>query len=188
MPSSKPPADRLASTRSSVRDPVIFCYDSDELATAVGEVKALVRQGAHGIVLGALTRDGSVAVADTQRLVAAARETNSEVDITFHRAIDHVRDPAKATAQLVKLGIDRILTSGQASRAADGLETLALMVAAADGRLGATTGGISLGSATGTDPQAYFVTDPAIVEDAASVVRGLRLAADRYIERDTHPR
>jgi copper homeostasis protein len=43
---------------------------------------------------------------------------------TFHRAFDLTRDPIEALDTLIGLGINRVLTSGQAASALEGLELL----------------------------------------------------------------
>jgi len=118
-----------------------FCYSRDDLATAEREVRFLVRQGVSGIVIGALEVDGTIALDSTRRLIAAAREISSEINITFHRAIDHTTDPVAAVTTLLDLEIDRVLSSGQASSAIDGLETLRAMVNAASDRVEVMAGG-----------------------------------------------
>ena len=53
--------------------------------------------GVHGVVLGALARDGSVDMAATRRLCAVAKP---ELHVTFHRAIDMARDPMQGAPPL----------------------------------------------------------------------------------------
>jgi copper homeostasis protein len=63
------------------------------------------------------------------------------LDIVFHRAVDVVRDPVEAVEELVQLGCTRILTSGGAGMAGDGVDTIGQMVAAAAGRIEIMAGG-----------------------------------------------
>ena len=56
--------------------------------------------------------------------------------ITFHRAFDACADPHAALDTLARLGVDRVLTSGQEATALEGLELLVELVARAAGRLG----------------------------------------------------
>lgn len=104
-----------------------FHYDESELATAEREARMLARQGVAGVVLGALRRDGTIDVPATSRLIAAVLNQSADTVITFHRAIDHVADPIAALETLAGLNVHRVLSSGQAHRAIDGLAVLKQM-------------------------------------------------------------
>jgi len=118
-----------------------FVHASDEVDVLVREVRAAVRAGADGVVVGMLTRDGRVDTAALDACVAAA----SGAQVTFHRAFDVLAPDERALAEavdtLVGHGVTRVLTSGGAARAGDGLERLARTVALADGRLEVMAGG-----------------------------------------------
>ena len=93
----------------------------------VGDIAAAKEAGAAGVVIGALTAEGEVDVPLTQRLLEAAKP---ELAVTFHRAIDLTRDPLAAVRTLLDLGagqIQRVLTSGGAATAPEGLETIRRM-------------------------------------------------------------
>lgn len=109
-----------------------FVYSASEIAVMVSDIVSVVRAGAAGVVVGALTVDGSVDVDATAALVDAARRTG-EVDVTFHRAIDAATDPVAALHSIATLGIDRVLTSGAAATAGEGLDVLAALVGADTG-------------------------------------------------------
>lgn len=114
-----------------------FVYDDDELDTQVRDVRAAVRAGAEGVVVGALTSGGLVDTAALARLVEAADGR----EVTFHRAFDVVPDVHTAVELLVGLGVTRILTSGGAPAAAGGLVQLRATAQAARGRLQVMAGG-----------------------------------------------
>ncbi|UVJ40491.1 copper homeostasis protein CutC [Arthrobacter sp. CJ23] len=118
-----------------------FHYSASDLDTMAREIRGLLAQGAHGVVLGALTAGGEVDVHATGLLVDAAREANPEAQLTFHRAIDQGSDPLAALEQLLELGFTRVLTSGHAATAGAGVETLARMVQRAGGDLEIMAGG-----------------------------------------------
>ena len=65
------------------------------------------------------------------QLISAAQE----LDITFHRAFDLMKQPYHALEQLIELGFDRILTSGQASNAWEGRTLLARLQQQAGDRI-----------------------------------------------------
>src|SRR5262245_9980153 len=92
----------------------------------------LARQlGADGVVIGILTADGDVDTARTRELIALARP----LSITFHRAFDMVRDPFAALEDLIALGVDRILTSGQEASVIEGLDMIAELTLRAGARV-----------------------------------------------------
>ena len=61
--------------------------------------------------------------------------------MTFHRAFDVSRDAGRALETLIALGVDRVLTSGQAATAPEGTETIAGLVRQAAGRIVVLPGG-----------------------------------------------
>lgn len=114
-----------------------FVYSDAEVDVLAAGVAAAVRLGARGVVIGALHADGTVDAGATGRLLAAARDAEQRagrrIDVTFHRAIDAAADPIAALTVLAGLGVDRVLTSGGAARAGDGLDVLRALVAADTG-------------------------------------------------------
>ena len=52
------------------------------------------------------------------------RDQCANLELTFHRAFDYVSDPISALDKLVDAGFDRILSSGQASNALQGINQL----------------------------------------------------------------
>lgn len=118
-----------------------FHYSASDVDTMVHEVRHLLAQGAHGIVVGALTSEGDIDVHAVQRLVDSARQANPEAQLTFHRAIDQSRDPLATLDQLLELGFTRVLTSGHEATAGAGLANLSEMVERAGGALEIMAGG-----------------------------------------------
>lgn len=126
-----------------------FLYTEVELDIMVDDILAARRAGVDGVVVGALTADGDVDVEACHRFLDAARGEYVDfaegdldeayflppVSVTFHRAFDLCRDPFAALETLVALGFDRILTSGQAATAAEGLPLLRQLVERAAGRI-----------------------------------------------------
>lgn len=108
-----------------------FLYSDDEYAAMVSDVRMCKQLGCNGVVLGLLKKDGSIDVARTAYLVEAAYP----LEVTFHRAFDHCRDPFEALEQLVQIGCARILTSGQKPTALEGVDTLSQLVQAAAERI-----------------------------------------------------
>jgi copper homeostasis protein len=57
------------------------------------------------------------------------------MQVTFHRAFDITPDPIRAFEDVISMGIDRILTSGQAASAWDGVPMIKKLIQLADGRI-----------------------------------------------------
>ena len=93
--------------------------------------------GAAGVVFGVLTADGTIDREQMANLTELARP----LSLTFHKAFDQVRDQAAALEVLMELGVDRVLTSGGQASAIEGVETLAMLVEKARGRLSVMAGG-----------------------------------------------
>ena len=102
----------------------------------------------NGVVFGALLRDGSVDADATREMVREAHRQG--LSTTFHRAIDESADIFSSLQAIMDIGgIDRILTSGGASDAYSGKQTIAEMVAKAAGRISIMAGcGVTAANAT----------------------------------------
>ena len=114
-----------------------FVYSDLELDVMQRDVGVAKEHGAAGVVTGALLPDGSIDLQRMRALIAAARP----LAVTFHRAFDFTRDPDLALDHLIALGVDRLLTSGQATTAIDGTGILARLVRRAAGRIAIAVGG-----------------------------------------------
>lgn len=113
-----------------------FVYGEDDLTLMVEEIGGAVARGAAGVVVGALRPDGGLDRGALGRFRDAARDAT----IVLHRAIDLAPDPVAAVGEAIVLGYDKILSSGGASSAVEGMATLAAMVAAAGERLSIIAG------------------------------------------------
>lgn len=114
-----------------------FIYDAGEIAIMTADVAHARECGAHGIVIGALTPEGDV----DEAAVLAWKEAAGGLPLTFHRAWDVCRDPAGALETLIRLGVQRVLSSGQRENAWDGRANLAAAVQQAAGRISIMAGG-----------------------------------------------
>ncbi len=108
-----------------------FVYDEAEVETMLKEIRLAKRLGANGVVIGALKPDGSIDEETIRRLVSEA----TGLSITFHRAFDVCSQPAEALEQIVSLGCHRLLTSGQAPSAEQGIPLIKKLVEQSGGRL-----------------------------------------------------
>jgi len=107
-----------------------FAYHAGEVAVMSADIAAARAAGLTGVVLGA-TRGGALDRAVLADLVAAAQG----LDMTLHRAVDLCDDATDAVETAAALGFQRILSSGGAATAIEGLPRLAAMIAAARGRV-----------------------------------------------------
>jgi len=108
-----------------------FCYTSSEIDIMIEDIRLFKKLGVKGVVLGVLTKDNKI---DYPILKKLLKETKG-MEVTFHKAIDDILNPAGEIEKLVKLGIDRILTSGGATTALEGKETLNQMIHEASGQI-----------------------------------------------------
>jgi len=114
-----------------------FLYDGNELDVMLRDVEMAQSLDVDGIVIGALTPQGDVDVATVRRLVKAA----GDMQVTFHRAFDFVRDQRAALDALIALGVSRVLTSGGAASALEGAPAHARLVEQAGNNITILAGG-----------------------------------------------
>ncbi len=108
-----------------------FCYSPAEIVIMIEDIILFKKLGVKGVVLGVLTPNNKIDYPLLKRLL---RET-SGMEVTFHKAIDEVANPANEVVNLVELGIDRILTSGGAKTALEGTEILNEMIKIANNKI-----------------------------------------------------
>ena len=104
-----------------------FLYTPAEMQAMLLDIEA----AADGVVFGCLRADGTIDIERNRQLKEAA----GNLSTTFHRAFDVCRDPFTALEEIIALGFDRILTSGQEASAPQGTALLAELVRRADGRI-----------------------------------------------------
>ena len=114
-----------------------FVYSAAEMEQMLADIRMAVELGADGIVIGALTAGGDIDVVQTEQMIRYARQCcgDRQLGITFHRAFDVCRNPFQALEQIIRLGCDRILTSGQQPTAEQGIPLLKELVRKANGRI-----------------------------------------------------
>ena len=97
-----------------------FIYSNEEFELMKRDIIKFKEMGCKGIVSGVLNDDNSIDIERTKELIELSRP----LEFTFHRAFDVVSDPLKEIENLIRLGVDRILTSGQKDKAIEGLNLL----------------------------------------------------------------
>lgn len=108
-----------------------FCYSQREILSMKEDILVAKQLGMPGVVFGALTEEGELDIPNLKILVEAAKP----MQITFHKAIDEVKNPLACIPTLIDLGFDRILSSGTSPTALEGSELLNAMLAKAEGKL-----------------------------------------------------
>ena len=120
-----------------------FNYSNEEFELMKADIVKFKEMGCKGIVSGVLNEDKTIDLKRTKELVELTRP----LEFTFHRAFDKIIDPIKGLEQLVELGVDRILTSGQEKTAVVGIELIKKLTEIADNRIVIIPGsGIKLNS------------------------------------------
>ena len=97
-----------------------FIYSNEEFELMKSDIAKFKEIGCKGIVSGVLNNDKDIDIERTKELVELSRP----LEFTFHRAFDIVKDPVEEIENLIKMGVDRVLTSGQKEKAIDGLVLL----------------------------------------------------------------
>ena len=97
-----------------------FTYSSKEFDIMKENIRLCKDLGCAGIVSGVLHEDNTIDIKRTSELI----ELSKPMSFTFHRAFDVVSKPKESLLQLLNLGVDRLLTSGQQEKAEDGIDLL----------------------------------------------------------------
>lgn len=113
-----------------------FCYSEREFECMLLDTAAAKIAGMDGIVAGILMPDGTVDEHRTSMLVDAA----APMHVTFHRAFDMTLHKPEALETIINAGCARILTSGGAQTALQGLETIAQLIQQAGKRISVMPG------------------------------------------------
>jgi copper homeostasis protein len=108
-----------------------FLYTKDEFEIMKNDIKLCNEIGCDGIVIGLLNMDGTIDMTRTSELIELAYP----LDVTFHRAFDRCKDPFIALEELIEIGCQRILTSGQKPTVSEGVDLIAELTKKADDRI-----------------------------------------------------
>lgn len=155
-----------------------FVYSADEIAIAESDVRRAIETGADGVVIGALGDDGLLDIPAMRRL----RDAAGGASVTLHRAIDVTVDPLATLDTARSLGLRRVLTSGGASVAIDGIDMLRALVAEAAGEIEVMAGsGVDAASAralveTGVDAL-HFSAKRTVREPEGQARDGVRMGS-----------
>lgn len=114
-----------------------FTYSNSEFDIMKHNIQLCKDLGCAGIVSGVLNEDNTIDFKRTQELIKCSKP----LPFTFHRAFDWTPNPTKALKELIDLGVQRILTSGQESSAEKGLELLQQLKEKANNKITILPGG-----------------------------------------------
>jgi len=108
-----------------------FVYDDDEFDIMKTDIDVCKNLGCEGAVFGVLTNAGKV---DKKRCGALV-EYAYPLGITFHRAFDRTIDPFEALDDIIEIGCERILTSGQRPTGIEGASLIRQLIEYANERI-----------------------------------------------------
>jgi len=108
-----------------------FLFTDEEFSIMLRDVQLCKQLNCDGVVVGALNTDGSIDIKRTSQLVEAAYP----LGVTFHRAFDRCSNPFEAMELLIRIGCERILTSGQKPSAPDAVDMIDQLNREADDRI-----------------------------------------------------
>lgn len=97
-----------------------FVYTEDEQLRMIRSSEKALSAGAHGLVIGALTKQHEI----NGDLMESVRKEFPNTPLTFHRAIDETRDIDRSFKYLVSLGFERVLSSGGRENVSDGAKQI----------------------------------------------------------------
>ena len=110
-----------------------FVYHNQDIEVMLNDIEMTGDAQAHGVVFGCLTTENNINIEQNKRLIEKAKK--HRLGTTFHRAFDYCKDPFLALEQIIDLGFDRILTSGQQETAIIGIDLIEKLVLQAKGRI-----------------------------------------------------
>ena len=108
-----------------------FLYSDHEFDVMKEDIKFAKSLGVDGVVFGILNRDGSIDLNRNRELVEIAKPMST----TFHRAFDTSIDPFIGLENLISLGFDRVLTSGQKEKAVESTKMIKKLIQVAGERI-----------------------------------------------------
>ena len=108
-----------------------FVYINEEFKLMKSDIIKFKKLGCSGIVSGILNTDNTIDIKRTKELIELSRP----LEFTFHRAFDKIVDPIKGLEELIEIGVDRVLTSGQEDSAIKGIKLIEKLIEIATDRI-----------------------------------------------------
>lgn len=108
-----------------------FLYSDPEFEMMKTDIQICKELGCDGVVIGMLNTNAKVDKEKCKQLVEIAYP----LGVTFHRAFDRASDPFEALEDIISIGCERILTSGQKPAAPEGSALINALIRQADDRI-----------------------------------------------------
>ena len=108
-----------------------FCYSDVEFQEMLIDLEHMKQKCVPGVVTGILLPNGRLDVERMKQLKEAA----GIMEFCVHRAIDMSYNPFETLQELIDLGVTRVLSSGAANTALEGIEVLKQLVIQAENRI-----------------------------------------------------
>ncbi len=173
-----------------------FLYAPEEYQVMMHDIQMAKELGINGVVMGVLKPDGRINPIVMEELIDLAKP----MQVTFHRAFDLTPDPLESLHDLISLGVDRLLTSGQCTSAFDGRQVITSLIKQAEKKIIVMPGaGINESnvlellsetgahefhiSATGSRPSQMKYHKQAVLMGTSPSEYSIEIAAPRRIEK-----
>jgi len=136
----------IREVRRSVNIPVVvlvrprpgnFVCTRAEFEVIRRDMDAALAEGASAVAVGCLTKGRKI---DIERSGLLAEQAGQHRAV-FHRAFDLLRDPLAGLFTLIELNFARVLTSGGAPTAIEGIDVISSLIDAANGQIEVLPGG-----------------------------------------------
>ncbi|MBS1667740.1 MAG: copper homeostasis protein CutC [Bacteroidetes bacterium] len=108
-----------------------FLFNDEEFEIMQTDVANCKNLGCDGVVIGMLQSDGCIDKKRCAQLVQLAYP----LGVTFHRAFDHAAHSFEALEDIISIGCERILSSGQKPTAIEGADLLNELIRQAEDRI-----------------------------------------------------
>ena len=108
-----------------------FCYSDLEFGLIKKDILFCKEHGINGVVVGVLKPNQEYDMKRMTEIAYIARP----MELTAHRAFDQTPDAAEALDQLIQMGYNKVLTSGQKGSVEEGKEVLKALVKQARGKI-----------------------------------------------------
>ena len=110
-----------------------FLYNDIEFERMKQEIRMCGKAGCDGVATGILCADGNIDFQRNSELIHIAHQYS--MSVTFHRAFDRCRNLFQSMEDIIRLGCNRILTSGGKDSAYEGREIIRELIQQAGERI-----------------------------------------------------
>lgn len=114
-----------------------FTYNDPTFEIMKEDILMCKKLNCSGVVSGILKKDQTIDIARTKELISITKP----LSFTFHRAFDWVPNSLEALQQLITLGANNVLSSGQSENALAGLDILKMLLKEAGTKIDIIPGG-----------------------------------------------